>query len=94
MKAEMLEDVSSRLIYIIESNSKDYKEVGTDDTVQATDYRGNLLWEDEEQTIPTPKKIFDWAPLTDEELKLEQYQENAMKIQIAQDILKELAKLI
>lgn len=69
-------EVLERLANDLDSQLKDatysYEVVGKKDE-QATDWRtGELLWEDEEHTIPVYRDEYDYVPLPEEELTDEQ----------------------
>lgn len=72
-KKAMLE-VIDRLFYelanIEEWEVKEYRQVGVEEE-QATDRDGNLLWEDEEKTVPKYRAKYDYVDIPKNELSLD-----------------------
>lgn len=68
VKMEILERLYASLLEMEKDAATDYRIVGKEDE-QATDWRTDeLLWEDEEKTIPKYRDKWDHVELTKEEL--------------------------
>lgn len=66
---EVIEKLYNELDNLTTETTKTYKKVGVDETKQRTHWRtGELIWEDEEQTIPSYEPIYDYVDKTDEEM--------------------------
>lgn len=88
IKAEILNE----LYELVESNERrylaDYTPVGEK---QSVDWRtGELMWEDEEKTIPKMEKVWDYVEKDDEEIT----PEDRLRIKIYQQIKTQLEKMI
>ena len=59
---DVMEKLFSELDNIEEWETKEYKQVGLEDE-QATDRNGNLLWEDEDETIPKYRAKYDYVEI-------------------------------
>jgi len=68
---EVLEVLLDKISDMEESNQKDYRVIGKTDE-QATDWRtGELLWEDDEHTIPKMKDEWGSVDIPEEEMTVE-----------------------
>lgn len=68
-----------------------YKQVGVDETKQRRSWKTDeLLWEDEEHTIPQYEPIYDYVDKTDEEMS----DEDVAKLDAINTIVKTLDKLV
>lgn len=66
---EVIEKLYNELDNLTTETTKTYKKVGVDETKQRTHWKtGELIWEDEEQTIPSYEPIYDYVDKTDEEM--------------------------
>lgn len=87
-QAEVLERIENLLEEMIKDTSMTLDVVGKDDE-QATSWRtGELLWEDEEHTIPKYKDRYDYVP------KAELNEDDQITIDVCKGFLKKLDKLI
>ena len=68
---DVLENLLKRLNSDREDCYSDYRVVGKTDE-QKTDWRGNLVWEDEAQTIPVYRDRYDYVTITEDEMTEEQ----------------------
>ena len=89
---QILAEVLSELYNTVEEKEKrvhyEYKVVGKKDT-QSKDWRtGELLWEDEEKTIP--KYDNDWQYVEKEDLT----EEDELKIKVYKYVMAQLEKMI
>ena len=66
---EVISTLYNELDNITTNTTKEYKKIGVDETKQRTHWRtGELIWEDEEQTIPSYEPIYDYVDKTDDEM--------------------------
>ena len=66
---EVISTLYNELDNITTNTTKEYKKIGVDETKQRTHWRtGELMWEDEEQTIPSYEPIYDYVDKTDEDM--------------------------
>lgn len=90
LQAEVLERLDSVLEGIIKDHSTEWKCVGKTDE-QDTNWRtGELLWEDDEQTIPKYRDKYDYVEKDDDEYS----EEDLMYLDICNDFRTRLEKLI
>lgn len=90
VQAEVLEKLEEQLNDILRFASCEYKVVGKEEE-QSTDWKtGELLWEDEEHTIPKYRDRFDYVPLPEEELP----DECRLRVEVCKEFIKKLDKLI
>ena len=69
---------------------RDYRKVGVTE-VQDTHWRtGELLWEDEEKTIPKMKEKWDYVNKTEEEMT----EDDVIRVKVCQHIKAQLEKMI
>ena len=92
-RIEVLERLDKELDYILKDVLYSYecvKETPTDE--QATDWKGNLLWEDAEHTVPKMRveRDYDYVPKKAEDVSDE---DRAMRAAV-EDIRKALLKLV
>lgn len=92
-RIEILEKLDSELDSIIKNAAYTYKvvkETPTDE--QAKNWKGELLWEDAEKTVPKMhiEKEYDFVPKDKSEMTEEDY----LTVKIAEDIKKTLLKLV
>lgn len=87
-QAEVLERLEDVLNEIIRDKSMTWDVVGKEEE-QATSWKtGELLWEDEEHTIPKYKNKYDYVP------KAELDEDDQITIDVCNGFLKKLDKLI
>ena len=87
-QAEVLEKLEDVLNEIIRDKSMTWDVVGKEEE-QATSWKtGELLWEDEEHTIPKYKNKYDYVP------KAELDEDDQITIDVCNGFLKKLDKLI
>lgn len=87
-QAEVLERIENLLEEIIKDRTMSYEVVGKEEE-QATSWRtGELLWEDEEHTIPKYRDKYDYVP------KKELDEDDQITIDVCKGLLKKLDKLI
>lgn len=84
---EVLKDVIERLESDRKYEACDYVQTGVE-TEQARRYNGELLWEDEEQTIPKYNEIWEYVPKKDIPERC------ALKIAAIDRVLEELNNII
>ena len=66
---EVIERLYNELDDLTTETSKIYKKIGVDENKQRIHWKtGELMWEDEEQTIPSYEPIYDYVDKTDEEM--------------------------
>ena len=59
---EVIESIYRDLDNKVQETKQEYKKVGVDETKQRKSWKtGELLWEDEEQTIPSYEPIYDYV---------------------------------
>ena len=93
VRAEVLEDLVKNLESKLEDAGKHYDKTG--ERIQDYDWKDHekiLLWEDEEQTIPKMRDVYDYIPYTDEELK--NNPDAQARIEVINDIITALEKLV
>lgn len=89
IEAEVLGDLYEKLEHDLKYATKSYERVGKE-TEQARDYKtGELLWEDDEQTIPKFRDNWDYVDVPEDELTDEQ----RIKIKVIKSIMVKLEKL-
>ena len=87
---EVIEKLLNALSEMRRDTTQDYRVVGKK-TEQATDWRtGELLWEDEEKTIPRYDNKWEYVPLTDEEMT----EDKKALLQAIEDMEKCLDKMV
>jgi hypothetical protein len=91
---QILAEVLSELYSTVEDKEKrvhyDYKIVGKKD-VQSTSWRtGELLWEDDEKTIPKMEDDWQNVPRADEDLT----EEDRLKIKVYKYVMTQLEKML
>jgi len=59
---EVIESIYRDLDNKVQETKQEYRKVGVDETKQRTSWKtGELLWEDEEHTIPSYEPIYDYV---------------------------------
>lgn len=87
-QAEVLERLEDVLNEIIRDKSMTYDVVGKEEEQARSWKTGELLWEDEEHTIPKYKNKYDYVP------KTELDEDDQITIDVCNGFLKKLDKLI
>ena len=89
IEAEILGEIYEELEEKLKRSTMRYEWVGKEDE-QARDWRTNeLLWEDEEKTIPKYREKYDYVDVSYDELT----EEEKMKAKVIQNIMAKLEKL-
>ena len=89
IEAEILSDLYEELERMERNATKRYEAVGKE-TVQAKDYRTDeLLWEDEEKTIPKYHNRYDYVDVPEEELS----DEEKLRAKVIRNLKSKLEKL-
>lgn len=89
IEAEILGELYEELERKLKYAGMNYEKVGVE-TEQAKSYKtGELLWEDEECTIPKYRDIYDYVPVPEEELTEEQ----KIKVKVIKNLMAKLEKL-
>lgn len=86
---EVIERLCNELDNIEEWESKVYRQVGLEDE-QATDRDGNLLWEDEEKTVPKYRAKYDYVEIPKNELS----EESMAKLDAVSKVRTALEKMV
>lgn len=68
---EVLEELLKKLEEVEKDTVNNYQMVGKE-TEQARDWKGNLRWDDDAETIPHYNSIWDYVPIPEDELTEEQ----------------------
>jgi hypothetical protein len=88
---EYLEDIFNLLDGREHDVRYEYRKTGVDETKQRTAWRtGELLWEDEEKTIPSYEPIYEDVLKTDEEMT----EDDNLKLKVINNIKATLEKMI
>ena len=88
--AEILSMLYERVEEYENSYKTEYQKIGESDE-QATNWKtGELVWEDEEKTIPVMKAIWDYVPKSAEDLS----DDDKLRIKVCQQIKSQLEKMI
>ena len=89
IEAEILSDLYEELERMERNATKRYEAVGKE-TEQARDYRTNeLLWEDEEKTIPKYRCTYDYVDVPEENLT----DEEKLRARVIRNLKAKLEKL-
>ena len=87
---EVIEKLLNTLSEMRRDATQDYRVIGKEDK-QATSWKtGELLWEDEEKTIPRYDNKWGYVPLTDEEMT----DDKKALLQAIDDMEKSLDKMV
>lgn len=88
--AEMLGELYKTVEDRIKCEFRSWEIIGYSETEQDTNWRGELLWEDEEQTIPKKKRIYGYVDKVEADLD----DEAKTRLKVYRNILKQLEKMI
>ena len=89
IEAEILGELYEKLENDLKYATKSYERVGKE-TEQARDYKtGELLWDDEEHTIPRFRDNWDYVDVPEDKLT----DEAKLKIKVIKNVMAKLEKL-
>lgn len=91
---QILAEILLDLYNVVEQREKDcqqdYRKVGVTDEQDKHWRTGELLWEDEAQTVPKMKEKWDYVAKTEEEMS----EDDRLRLKVCQQIKAQLEKMI
>lgn len=89
IEAEILGELYEKLENDLKYTTKSYERVGIE-TEQARDYKtGELLWDDEEHTIPRYRDKWDYVEIPEDEIS----DEVRLRVRVIKNLMAKLEKL-
>lgn len=90
LTAEILQDIYAYLEQRVEDKTKRYEVVGKSDKQKTSWKTGELMWEDEEHTIPVYENVYDYVTYDVENLD----EADRNFVEVVRRIQKDLEKLL